>query len=340
MDPQMEGLLQLMDQPVFLVRDGSVIWNNPAAEQLVTVGQGAESILRAGTELYEQWDRRSVIETDLTLLGETYGVKIRGTEAGDIFILRPLSRELSAGEENHIYTSGKIRQILQELFPACMTLQDYMEFREELMDEAARVNRSLYRLLRLSNKLSREEQLFHQDITPYLERTDLRRFLSEFVEEMGPILEEGGWKLTLVPINGTIHGNIDRELMKQALYYMVSHGVSHSLKGSELLLKTWEQGSGIRFSLTHGVGRNPGNDAVELPDLELVRAIASLHEGALFQFDEGAKGNRMVLSIRKMLPSFPLKERYFRGDVYGEFHPGLVELSDVMEHWMYHPDRV
>ncbi len=338
MDPQMKALLELMDQPVFLVRDGLVSWANVPGAYLVSIGMEPEEILGEAMELYEQWDRNSIIDTELTLMGCSYGVKIRNLAGADLFVLRPKTggRYVADG----IHTSGKLRQILQELFPATMTLQDYMEPREELLQEAARVNRSLYRLLRLSNKLGREEQLLGGGATVYAERTNLPAFLQEFMQEVGPVIEEGGWKLTLAPMTAPLYGNIDRDLMKQALHYMVSYGVCAGPRGSTLHLRVWEQGNSIRFSLAYGKDRCPGSETLERPEPELIRAIAALHQGALFLFDEGEEGCRMVLSIRKLLPAFPMQEKPLRPDPYCGFIPALVELSEAMDTWMYHPDRV
>ena len=340
MEPHMLNMLKLMDQPIFLLCKGAVSWINPAAESLVTMDQRGDSILGAGVELYDQWDRQSMIYTELTLQKTAYTVKICPMESGDLFILRPLSDKADVARKEQIHTSGKLRQILQDLFPACMILQDYMEFDEDLLKEAARVNRSLYRLLRLSNKLSWAEQLFRGEITPYLERTELHRFVGDFAQSLAEVLDDGGWKLSMTPVHGTLYSNIDRELMQQALYYVIAHGVSCSAKGTELVLAVREQGNNIRFDLSYTMDGTTQVEGMEYPDLELVRAIGALHEGALFQFDQGGKDCRIVLSIRKLQPTYPFKEKRHRPNVYGQFHPALVELSDVMESWMYHPDRV
>ncbi len=340
MDPQMELMLQLMDQPVFLVRGDRVLWNNQAAGDLVYQGQELETILPEWRDLYDQWDRQSVVETDLTLMGLSYSLKLRACEAGELFVLRRKTGEWPFGGETVPHTSGKLRRILQELFPACTTLQDYMDDREELVNEAARINHSLYRLLRLSNKLSREERLLHDDAKPYFQRTDLRTYIREFFYEAAPVVEDGGWKLVSGPMNSSFHGNIDRELMKQALYYMLSHGLLHSPKGSELLLKCWEDGNWIRFSLTHMVENESRDEGLEREDLDFARAVASLHAGSLIQFFQGQDSKHIVLNIRKLPATFPLKETRLSVDFYGSFHPGLVELSDALETRMYHPDRV
>ncbi len=340
MDPQMEALLQLMDQPVFLVRENRIFWHNHAAGELVTPGQTLDTLPGWATELYDLWDRQSVIDTELTLEGQSYSVKIRNCETGEIFVLKRKNGELPLEGDAVPHTSGQLRRILQELVPACMILQDHMDDREDLLDEAARVNHSIYRLLRLCNKLSREERFFYDTVEPYLVWTDLRRFVTDFVHEVGPILEESERKLILGPMNTALHANIDREMIRSALYYLLSHGLLHSPRGSELLLKNWEDSKGIFFSLTYTETGNPGLRGPEREDTDLARVIASFHGGALFRFSEEDDKVRLVLSIRKLPGTLPLKERRLFTDLYGNFHPGLVELSDGLEAEMYHPDRV
>ena len=340
MDPQMEALLQLMDQPVFLVRENRIVWHNHAAGELVTPGQTLDTLPGWATELYDLWDRQSVIDTELTLEGLSYSIKIRNCEIGEIFVLKRKNGELPLGGDTVPHTSGQLRRILQELIPACVTLQDYMDNREDLMEEAARVNHSIYRLLRLCNKMSREEQFFYDTVEPYLVWTDLRRFMTEFVHEAGPVLEESERNLILGPMNTALHANIDRAMIRSALYYLLSHGLIHSPRGSELLLKNWEDSKGLFFSLTYTETEAIGVPGPEREDMDFARMIASFHGGALFRFSEGADKVRLVLSIRKLPGTLPLKEGRLVTDLYGKFHPGLVELSDGLEKEMYHPDRV
>lgn len=336
----MEAMLQLLDQPVFLARDGKIFWCNQSAQAIVAPDQEIESVLSLDKSLYDQWDRVSVLEMELILMGVPYGIKIRTCEAGDVFLLKRQDSAHIFGGEQIPHTSGKIRRILQELTPAFATVQDYLDDGEDLLKEASKINHSIYRLLRLSNKLSYEEQFFHESIKAYFQSTELGGFLRAFLSEAAPVAEDGGWHLRADPLNSHIHGNIDRELMKQALYYMVSHGLRHSPKGGELLLRCWEEGNWIRFSLMHPVGTVAPEEGPEREDLDFVRAIASLHGGAVVQFSCGEDRKRIVLNIRKLAPSFPLKEERLKVDRYGGFHPALVELSDALNSQMYHPDRV
>ena len=338
-DPQMEAMLQLLDQPVFLVRDCKIFWCNQSAQALVAPGQEIESLLSLDKGLYDQWDRDSVLEMELILMGAPYGIKIRSCEAGDLFFLNRQNGVRIYGGEQIPHTSGKIRRILWELTSAVTTVQEHLDD-EDLLRESARINHSVYRLLRLSNKLSCEERFFHEDMKAYFQRTDLGGFIRDFLAEAAPVAEDGGWHLCAEPANTHLYGNIDRELMKQALYYMVSHGLRHSPKGGELLLRCWEEGNWIRFSLMHSVGTVAPEEGPEREDLDFVRAIASLHGGAVVQFSCGEDRKRIVLNIRKLSASFPLKEERLKVDRYGGFHPALVELSDALNSQMYHPDRV
>ncbi len=340
MDPQTEALLQLMDQPVFLVQEGLVSWCNRAAEKLVSPGEQAATLLGQGMELYDLWDRQTLLETELTIFDQPYGVRVREYQGGELFVLKALSEEPIYNGGYVCQASGRLRVILQELFPSCQRLQDYLDPEEDLTEEASLVNRALYRLLGLSNELYYEERIFHDPMEVYLRPTNMKKFLTAFVREAGPVVEDGGWRLSLSQDTAAFHSNVDRELLQHGLYYMLTYGLRSAPKGSELVLKAKEEEKRVQITLLHPAPAGGYETEERNPLVALPRAIASLHGGALFHFPGEGAMLRQVLTIRKQPPTLPLGAGRLEVGLYGDRHPALVELSRALDKRMYHPDRV
>lgn len=341
MDPQMEQLLEMMAQPVFLVRDGSVFWHNEAAKELVSPGQEIGPLFGNGRVHYDLWDRKGILETAVSFYGREYHVRIRVSQQEEIFVLSAVEETSYRDGSSLQDASTRLRGILHELIASSFAIQDHLGDNEEAVGEAETVNRSLYRLLRLCGRLSEQGEPYGDGMVGSCERMDVAAFLEAFFREAAPLLEESGRSLEYTPFTGTVYGNLDRHLMKKALYSLLCIALRHSPRGAAIRLRGWKEGKQLCFSLIYGSGMEQEEaDSADHGDFAMARVVAGLHGGTLITlFGDKEEGTRVILSIRKE-DAMALKSQGLRVDPYGGFHAGLVELSEVMERKLYHPDRL
>lgn len=354
MDPKIELLLQMMAQPVFFVKDGIVQWHNESAKYLVGQGQTIASVLNAGARLYSIWDRKGPMQMPLSIFGRDYNGKVRVMEDGELFVLEKSDRDLYEEGSSLARVSTHMRRILQDLVSATTALQDQMTEDQSLSREAELMNRSVYRLLRLCTQISDGGNLMQNRGNSIFQSADIRAFLDKFVGEAEPLLRESGWKLEYAPCAADLDVNMDQELVERALYNLVSHGISHSPQGGTVKISAWEDRNMFCFCVSYKAtstmigGFFAGSeDALGDPHrheglgTDIVRLIAELHGGSvLSSASEENQEIRTVFSIKKYGNPFKLRSPVLQPGETMSFPRGLVELSEVLDQSLYHPDKV
>ena len=354
MDPHVEQMLQMMAQPVFFVKNDTVCWHNEAARYLVCCGQNILTVLDRSAGLYELWNRQGPMQIELSLFGVSYRARVRNVEDGEIFVLEKHGENFWEKADSLMYTSAHLRRILQELLSSGTAILDQMADMGQVPPESEIMNRSIYRLIRLCTQLSYGGKLLQNKAGEYFERINVRDFLDRFAEEAGDLLKESSWRLEYTPCGRSVTGPIDRELVERALYNLLSNGIQRSAPGSTVWLKAWEDDLQICFSVSYtpvqteqgtffpSDGISPeGSWKCEGVGIDLVRLIAEIHGGTvLFTESEEKRESRMIFSVRKHNARFGLRSNRALVEEFSGFHHGLVELSEVLDQKLYHPDRV
>ena len=353
MDLQMIQTLQMVSQPVFYVKNGTVQWLNDAATYLVWEGQDIDSILIRGETLYDIWDRKGPMQMELSLFGLQYIAKVRCLDDGKLFVLEQREGDQREKGKALMQTSFHLRGILQELCTAGTSIQEQTEENEELIPELEIMNRSVYRLIRLCNQLSDGGALLRGVDSASFEKVNVWEFLRDFTDEAVPLLREAGWELEVIPCIKTLRGDMDRTLISRALYNLLSYGIQHSLNGERISLKAWENSAHVCFGIAYvasgegqtlfadngmGIG---GFGSVGGVGSDLVRLIAELHGGTVLSTaDPEGRERQIIFSIRKTADRHMLRSPNPETTEDHAFHMGLVELSEILGREFYHPDRV
>lgn len=354
MDPKIEQVLQMMAQPVFLVKNGIIQWCNDAAKHLICEGRKLSSVLVDEMGAYTHWDRQGPLQMELSIYNMEFNGKVRLLEEGELFVLDRVQKNRNDSGRALAQVSSHMRRILQELISSLSTLQDKISEIQSLPSETEILNRSVYRLLRLCTQISDEENLLSPVVNSHFERTNIRSLLDAFVQEAGPLLEESGWDLEYIPCDGAMHAYLDRKLTIRALYNLVSTAIGRSPHGRPVRIEAWEEGELICFSVSTEVATEVIDSFfTEIADskrggfswdglsIDIVRLIAEFHGGSILSSaSEEKKRIRMVFSIRKISYRFNLRSPRIMAREYSAFHQGLVELSEVLDRRMYHPDNV
>lgn len=358
MDQQMEQVLELFTQPAFLVSDGVVTWRNHAAYAILNEGTPIHVFLEGHGSLYSLWDRQGTLQIPLVLEGETYDASVRVTEKGDLFVASQHSAELYAGASAMINASVSLRKPLQSMVTAADVIYSEADESDARSAAANALNRSIYQMVRLCGQMSDGGRLLLHRHEVHKESIDLQMFFERFIKEVRPLVEEAGWLLEYVPSERRIRADADPALLERALYNLLSNALNYTPKGGKVTIRVRRQdrlafvcvsdsGEGIapeQMSTVFGrfADRPIGDSRWGVGmGLQMVREIARLHGGTMMFVGSGEHGGASVTFSLSLDPApLTLKSRRMHYDYCGEFHHGLVELSDVLNAEQFDPREV
>ncbi|MDD6643767.1 MAG: sensor histidine kinase [Firmicutes bacterium] len=358
MDMELKQILELLAQPVFLARDGSVIWCNGAARGMLAEGLPVSSLLENNAMLYEVWSREGVLHLPIILGGAEYDASVLAMQAGDLFLAARRPQEVNATAAAVEHASVALRKPLHTMLNAANALFEQLEETQtEQIPAAAELNQALYRLIRLCGQMSDGAQLLLHRREAHREPTDIARFLTDFVSAARPLTESVGVQLLFTPPGRPLRGDIDCLLLERALYNLVANALAHCPSGSTitlsaqkqdffLLLRVMDNGNGIeegvlstifeRFSASEFGAASQGIGL----GLPIVREIARLHGGTIAVNGNPEGGTCVTLTLSLAPSVLSLRSRMVRYDGYGDLNHALVELSDVLPPEIYDPAEI
>ncbi len=358
MDMELKQILELLAQPVFLARDGSVIWCNGAARGMLAEGLPVSSLLENNAMLYEVWSREGVLHLPIILGGAEYDASVLAMQAGDLFLAARRPQEVNATAAAVEHASVALRKPLHTMLNAANALFEQLEETQtEQIPAAAELNQALYRLIRLCGQMSDGAQLLLHRREAHREPTDIARFLTDFVSAARPLTESVGVQLLFTPPGRPLRGDIDCLLLERALYNLVANALAHCPSGSTitlsaqkqdffLLLRVMDNSNGIeegvlstifeRFSASEFGAASQGIGL----GLPIVREIARLHGGTIAVNGNPEGGTCVTLTLSLAPSVLSLRSRMVRYDGYGDLNHALVELSDVLPPEIYDPAEI
>ncbi len=351
MEIRVEEFLALLERPAFAVREGQVAASNAAAlGRGVYPGRPVAGYLGDAAEEYAAY-QGGLLSVRLPL-GQ---VSIRRMDGYDLFLTEP---ETQMQMERLAYLSQALRDPLGELMASAKWLFPFLEPDEDptIQHCTAGMNRSLYRLLRLTCELTDAYRLSREDAAMEFARVELTHFAGELYEEAAPLCAAAGLRLELRLPAQRCYAMIDRQQLERAIYNLLSNAMRFSHPDGEILFALDVAGSAARFTVRDD---GDGIPAAVLPTvfdrmrqrgpvgdsrwglglgLTLARQIAARHGGTLMLQSTEGEGTTATLSIRldtaRPQPG-QLKNPVFRYDYTGGYRHSLIELADVLPPELY-----
>ena len=347
MDQDFLQILNIMGGAAFAFRGETVIWSSESARRLgVEPGMPVQQLLPAGVSLASLGEVRML---SLPALGNAVSARVCPCGDGFVLVLHDTAPALSydsLGQINRIL-SGPMDDIL-------FTARSLFERLEELEDPSiqagtARLNRSFYRLLRMSASLTDlQSGARAQSFAP--ERTELRSWLRTMGEKLSSLVTAAGRRLELTLPQHHLYVQADPALLEQAILSLLSNAIRYSPDGSTVTLRAQEQNGHCLFTM-----RNAISEPVSLTDLSgaftrpvdaldrhglglgllRVQSIARLHGGVLLL--ECLSTGELSASLRIPCdrPAEELHASPVAVDRAGGYSRMLVELSDVLPDEVY-----
>lgn len=344
MEQEKQNLLEMIDRPVFFVRDGIITEANQAAKnRQIPLGDPVESILTEHVNDYKNY-QGGILYLTLQMGWVRCGAMVMRQGEEDIFLMdrdsdhTKLQALALAAQQLRIPLSD-VMTLTDSLFPQ---LED-----ERQQMQAAQIRQCLFQLMRMISNMADAECYCSTEITNF-ENTELRHFFREILDRAQASLEITGTVLRFTCPDKPLFATIDRERMQRAVYNLLSNAVKFSPPGSTVevrlirsghmvCLSVEDHGEGVadhvRSSLFHRYLREPVIEDSRYGmglGMTLVRSVAALHGGTvLLEHTEGTRVT-MTMAIRKVTPGTLRSPQIRISDYAGGQDPGLLEFSECL----------
>ena len=339
------GMLDLLTAPGFCVKENKIIKvNAPAAALLFEEGMEIPSLLSSGNSEYEAFSQGCLclsVEKD----GHSWNASVTRQQDMDVFVLEPdapqselqalalAARELRAPLNNTMLMADKLLS------------QDDPEIR----DQATRLNRGLYQLLRIVGNMS------DAGYAPTSARHSLHNMetvMAEIFQKAQMLTEAAGLNLQYQGPQESISCLCDPQRLERAVSNILSNAIKFTPKGGSIQASFIKSGNMLRLSIQDsgsGIGdalmRSVFYRYLRQPALEdsrygiglgmvLVRSVATEHGGTVLIDQPEGTGTRVTLtmSIRQNASKLSNNILY---PVSGGYDSGLIEFSEVLPATMF-----
>lgn len=337
----MFGLLDMMIQPVFCVKENTIIRSNAAAQQLfLHVGDDIRPLLENGAEEYEAFSG-GCLYLSVSIGGQSIGASVRRMDGTDIFELDTENESLRA----MALAASQLRKPLSGALSQTALLLD-SQADPETLQQLSLLNRSLYQILRVLGNMSDAEYVSSHC---RMETTDVPAIFREIFDKAQTLVSRSSIRLSYEDLKETIYCLADPAQLERAVLNILSNAVKFTpaggsitaslvRRGRSLRLTVQDSGSGIAQevmgSLFQRYLRQPGIEDSRFGlglGIRMVHAAAIHHGGTLLVTQREEGGTRIVMTIAiRQKEQNRLGSPVFSVDYTGGFDHALVELSDCL----------
>lgn len=352
--PESPELLNLLSQPVWMVRQGQIVFCNDAAAVRIDPActELAELLTPEALEIYNAWDGTPTLQLSIMLDGVPCDTVVRREGDTDVFAAQPRPAYEALQFQALTAVGRTLRADLTALFDAASELFPRLEEMEDprIQRQTARMNQGLYRLLRLAGNLSDAGGFMAGEVRGLFEKTELKDFFEALCKDAEPLFEMAGARLELQGLTAPLWAAVDREKLRRAVRNLLSNALHGTEQGGLVQLRIEEGGHAVYIRVTDsGTGMAPSRlaaafDGYERPDgredgwgaglgLPLVRYIAALHGGTVVLNSQPGEGTTVTVSISTRLEPSAAEELHNpvrRCDYAGGYNADLLELADAL----------
>ena len=324
-------MLDLMDRPGFLVKDGKILHCNKGAKALhIAADTPLEQLLGESKKLYEGFTGE-VMHMQLYIREKPLDATVERLDGFDLFYLEDLQGDYALSAL--ATASTQLRMPLTGLMNAAQK-------------DSPQANRLFCQLHRVISNMS-DALRYSQDHIPQLQVYEMSAWLAELVEAVSAKIHSLGIKITYNRPEKPVSCPIDEDLLKRAILNLISNSIKSGSSELELRLKHHrnmlsitlsDNGAGVpedlRTEIFEHYKRQPS-----LMDMQyglglgmvIVKAAASVHQGAVLMEHkaEGGLTTTLTLTIGKQ-DSLILRSPVVHLDYLGGRDTVLTELSDVL----------
>lgn len=316
-----QEILDCLEQPAFLVRDGEIVIGNARSAE-------AEEALRRCLQ-------DGIPEGVQAIADAQWNFSLRPCRDAVLVLASAYEPPQDAMQE----AAKTLRTALAGLYSSVHSLLPSLEEQDNprTRQQTAALNQTLHQLFRLAGNM---ETAAVEKLTPHMERMDLRDFLEQLYQAAAPLCAVTGKQLHLrLPLTkDAIFTSADRQMLERAVLNLLANAMRTSAENITLRLYTANHRAVIEVQspCDEETANLFGNsaDPMASPELglDIVRRIAQCHGGTLM-FRPLEHTAMLTISLRRA--SFPLRTVQTVYDYSGGFDHVLLELSDVLPAAVY-----
>lgn len=352
--PSESGTLDLLAQPILHVAEERIIFRNSAAALLLLPDQlEVQGLLdEEDLEAYRAYDGRSLLSLTLRLGGRPFHAAVRRETDRDVFVAQAQPRFETLRPDTLTILSQNVRRELTELFDAAHVLLPAVEELEKpsLQRQTARMNKSLYTLLRLSANLSDVGRCMAGESCLRLEGVELAGFLDGLCAGAAPLCAQMGVALVYRRPQAVLV-TADPQYLERAVLNLLSNALRFTPRGGQITvsleagparayLRIHDSGEGIAPAEMAGIFNRyeraavPGDPRSRAGlGLPLAQLVSQLHGGTVVVSSGPEGGTTVTMSVARRLPAGDgesLRSPIRRLDYAGGYDHALLELSDAL----------
>ena len=347
------GILEMVPQPAFCVRNGLItIANQAAGCLLIEVNTPVAPLLGHDAEEYRSFSDGCLCLT-LELAGCPYQTCVTHFDEFDLFVI---DHEANQAElQAMALTAIGLRDPLSDI----MAVTDLLFPPDELPDDPltqtrlSQMHQRLNQLHRMVTNMTQAIQ-YTSNASPRMTCQDVCAVIAEIFEQAQVLAAASGIQLTYSGPREPIHCMIAADRLERAIYNVLSNAMKHNPanklieaklthRGNRLYLSIQDHGSGIpsqvRGSVFNRFRRQPSMETGPMGlglGMILVRGAAAAHGGTVLIDQPAGCGTRVTISIAIKKPSGSMMySNILQVDYAGERNHGLMELSDVLPSELY-----
>ena len=209
------GMLDMVIQPAFAVRNGVVMHANDAAKAyFIEEGTPISKLLITGQSEYQELSEGCLYLT-LSVADLPCGASVRKMDDFDLFTIEQEADQLElqamalAAQELRIPLSN-VMTVADRLFP--LTNEDADP---NVKEQTAKINRGLFQMLRIISNMS-DVYRYSQQTESKAEVLNITALLEEVFEHSAELLRHSGTQIHFENLQQPIFGMADREKLERA----------------------------------------------------------------------------------------------------------------------------
>lgn len=341
---QSHTILSNLREPAFTVADGIITAvNTAAAQHFAEVGMNIADFIITGKEEYDAFQDGSLYMT-ICLSGTTYPCSVTKLENAHLFILEQDTAQ------SELQALALAAQQLTTPFAEISLLVDRIAQTDS--EQLSKIHQDLFRIRRILNNMADSAHLTVSK--PRMTSCEICSVFGEILEKANTVLSPYNVSIAYTLPNHRIFTLASSELLRRAVYNLISNAVKFSKPGSSIEAALNHNGQRVSFSITSicdDIPRfaqgNMFNRYTRQPGLEdprhglglgmkLTHSVAAAHGGTVLVEKLQDQKIRITLSLSiRQDCSGNLCSPILIPDIYSGSDQALIELSDVLDYRSY-----
>lgn len=352
MEQEKQNLLEMIERPAFLVRDGVIHQcNQMARSRQITEGTPIAELLTQDMEAYQAF-QDGVLYLTVDLGWTSCGATLTRHDGDDLFLL---DRDSDRAQLQALALAAQqLRIPLSNIMNTGDLLFPQLE-QDDQQDQAAQIRRGMFQLMRIIGNMA-DAGVYADASASKMEQTELGHFFQEVFEKSASALESAGIRVAFTGLKAPVYTLVDRERMERAAMNLLSNSAKFSKSGDCIEVKLTCNGriaalsleipgqnipNHIRGTLFNRYTREPALEDSRYGlglGLTLARSVASAHGGTLLVDQVNGTRTTMTIAIRKDASGILRSPNLWIGDYSGGYDKALLELSDCLPWDAYKTD--